>query len=331
MSVENYNESQYKLERTDKAIEKNEARLQRSQKDLAVAAARLDQRVRGMYQKGRTSYLEALFSSKSLTDFLNRLDLMGKIGTQDSAVLEQIDTYRVQVGEQKQQLAADRKKQKQLVAQAEAAKADIARTIANRKQALRGKEAEVAQLEREERQRQARLAEQARQAAAAARAAARAQSQAQQAASAAPAASAPSASGGSSSDDSNRPAAAPSRNVPVSRTGVAVVDVAMRYMGVPYRWGGASPSGFDCSGFTMYVYAQVGVGLPHSSRAQYNSGPRVSRGELRPGDLVFFGSPIHHVGLYVGGGSMIEAPYSGASVRVRSIDRRDYVGAVRPG
>ena len=78
------------------------------------------------------------------------------------------------------------------------------------------------------------------------------------------------------------------------------------------RWGGASPSGFDCSGFTMYVYARWASSLPHSSRVQYGvRHARVSRGALQPGDLVFFGSPIHHVGIYVGGGSMIDAPYTG--------------------
>jgi cell wall-associated NlpC family hydrolase len=79
----------------------------------------------------------------------------------------------------------------------------------------------------------------------------------------------------------------------------------------------------------MYVYARAGVYLPHSSGAQYGSGRHVSRSELRPGDLVFFGSPIHHVGIYVGGGQMIEAPHTGAVVRYAGVDRSDYVGATR--
>jgi cell wall-associated NlpC family hydrolase len=81
----------------------------------------------------------------------------------------------------------------------------------------------------------------------------------------------------------------------------------------------------------MYVYRQVGVSLPHSSRAQYNSGPHVSRANLQPGDLVFFGrSRIHHVGIYVGGGSYIHAPHSGAVVRIDPLNRGDYAGACRP-
>jgi cell wall-associated NlpC family hydrolase len=110
-----------------------------------------------------------------------------------------------------------------------------------------------------------------------------------------------------------------------------VVGIAKQYLGTPYRWGASGPNAFDCSGFTMYVYRQVGVSLPHSSRAQYNSGPKVSRANLQPGDLVFFGrGRIHHVGIYVGGGSYIHAPHSGAVVRIDPLNRSDYAGACRP-
>src|SRR5680860_3132 len=108
-----------------------------------------------------------------------------------------------------------------------------------------------------------------------------------------------------------------------------LVETAMRYRGVPYVWGGSSPSGFDCSGLVRYSFAQLGVSLPHSSRAQFKYGTAVARDNLLPGDLVFFGSPIHHVGIYVGGGNMINAPYTGTNVRVDDISRRDYVGTRR--
>jgi cell wall-associated NlpC family hydrolase len=109
-----------------------------------------------------------------------------------------------------------------------------------------------------------------------------------------------------------------------------VVSIARRYLGAPYRWAASGPNAFDCSGFTMFVYRQVGVSLPHSSRAQINSGQRVNRSDLKPGDLVFFGYPIHHVGLYVGGGRMIHAPHTGAVVSYASINRSNYAGACRP-
>jgi len=109
-----------------------------------------------------------------------------------------------------------------------------------------------------------------------------------------------------------------------------VVAIAKRYLGAPYRWAASGPNSFDCSGFTMFVYRQVGVRLPHSSRAQIHYGQRVNRSDLKPGDLVFFGSPIHHVGLYVGGGQMIHAPSTGDVVKYSSINRSNYAGACRP-
>lgn len=108
-----------------------------------------------------------------------------------------------------------------------------------------------------------------------------------------------------------------------------VVNIARRYIGAPYVWAASGPNSFDCSGFTMFVYRQVGVSLPHSSRAQIGYGERVSRSNLEPGDLVFFGSPIHHVGIYVGGGMMIHAPHRGARVRIDPL-HSNYVGACRP-
>lgn len=108
-----------------------------------------------------------------------------------------------------------------------------------------------------------------------------------------------------------------------------VVDIAKRYLGAPYVWAASGPNSFDCSGLTMFVYRQVGVSLPHSSRAQIYSGQRVSRADLEPGDLVFFGSPIHHVGIYVGGGMMLHAPHTGAVVRIDPM-HSNFAGACRP-
>jgi len=108
------------------------------------------------------------------------------------------------------------------------------------------------------------------------------------------------------------------------------MSIARRYLGAPYRWAASGPNSFDCSGFTMFVYRQVGVSLPHSSRAQIHYGQRVSRGDLKPGDLVFFGSPIHHVGIYAGNNTYIHAPRTGDVVRFSSMNRSGYAGATRP-
>jgi cell wall-associated NlpC family hydrolase len=112
------------------------------------------------------------------------------------------------------------------------------------------------------------------------------------------------------------------------RAKIAVAE-AYRQLGKPYRWGAAGPNSFDCSGLTMWVWAKAGVSLPHSSRMQIQYGRRVSKSELLPGDLVFFGSPIHHVGIYVGNGQYIAAPQTGDVVGFRSVNRPNYAGATR--
>lgn len=109
-------------------------------------------------------------------------------------------------------------------------------------------------------------------------------------------------------------------DAPATGAAATAIAAARSQLGVPYRWAAASPgSGFDCSGLVMYAYGQAGRSLPHSSRALYSMTQRLSADQLQPGDLVFGGSPVHHVGLYVGGGLMIHAPHSGDVVRIASI------------
>jgi cell wall-associated NlpC family hydrolase len=120
--------------------------------------------------------------------------------------------------------------------------------------------------------------------------------------------------------------------------GSKAVAIAQRYLGVPYRWGGADPlTGFDCSGFTMYVYAQLGVNLTHYTGAQFYEGTRVPPDQLQPGDLVFFEPRARgpqHEGMYIGDGQFIQAPHTGDVVKISSLSepsyRFGYVGAVRP-
>ncbi|WP_276203773.1 C40 family peptidase [Actinomadura atramentaria] len=105
--------------------------------------------------------------------------------------------------------------------------------------------------------------------------------------------------------------------------------IAMAKVGRPYVWGAAGPTSFDCSGLTMWAYRQVGVRLPHYTGSQWHAGVHVSRSQLRPGDLVFFYSDLHHVGMYVGGGKMLHAPHTGDVVRIAPIAGRPFAGAVR--
>ncbi|WP_433334947.1 NlpC/P60 family protein [Spirillospora sp. CA-294931] len=127
-----------------------------------------------------------------------------------------------------------------------------------------------------------------------------------------------------------------------SGKGAEALRYALKQLGVPYSWGGGSRSGpsfgiaqganikgFDCSGLTMYAYAQVGINLPHYTGSQWNAGVHVSRDQLQPGDLVFFHSDLHHMGMYVGGGKMVHAPQTGDVVKISPIAGRPWAGAVR--
>ncbi|MEV6975598.1 NlpC/P60 family protein [Kitasatospora sp. NPDC093806] len=122
----------------------------------------------------------------------------------------------------------------------------------------------------------------------------------------------------------------PTPAVPATGRAATIMQFAQAQLGKPYVWGATGPSGYDCSGLTGAAYRAAGIKLPRVSQDQWNAGARISRADLQPGDLVFFYSDLHHVGLYLGDGKMIHAPRTGKNVEVLPIDAMPYVGAVRP-
>jgi cell wall-associated NlpC family hydrolase len=119
--------------------------------------------------------------------------------------------------------------------------------------------------------------------------------------------------------------------MPAPSVGSIALAAARTVMGRPYVWGAAGPRGFDCSGLMLWSFQHAGVRLPHSSSSQSMIGRPVSRAELQPGDLVFFYSPVSHVGLYVGGGMVLHAPDSGEVVRISPLSHMPFHNARRLG
>ena len=117
--------------------------------------------------------------------------------------------------------------------------------------------------------------------------------------------------------------------VPGAGKAAEALRLALSQLGKPYVWGADGPNSYDCSGLTMWAYAQVGINLPHYTGSQWNAGAHVGRDDLQPGDLVFFYSDLHHVGLYIGDGQMVHAPQTGDVVKIAPIGGRPFAGGVR--
>ena len=314
-TIEAWNYANIQLEEIESDLATNAKHLVAARKSLGIAHTRIQERLRELYINGESdSTLEVLLGSSSLDDVIARLDAIERVSSQDSHILRTVKQYRKEVETRRSNLQDARVNQAQVVAEQAAQKQSIESTIAEQNRLLASVKDEIAEMRAEEQRRQAALAEQARARAQAAQLAQQAQADSAQQTYEAPVVEAPSYD----------------PNLPAPRYG-HVVGIALQYLGIPYVWGGSSPStGFDCSGLTMYVYAQVGVSLPHHAASQYLLGTPVPRDQLAPGDLVFF-SGLGHMGMYIGGGQFINAPQTGDVVKISNMaDRWDsYVGARR--
>jgi len=330
---ERFRGAQYRLSDLDGDIDKLGASLDRTRGQLDTAEVRLVQRVVSVYKDGRADgTLLALARSGSFEAFLARMDTIDRVSGQDKQIVQHIRGLRTKVVSKKKQLKEARVEQASVVAQRRKDKASMEKKLRKRERVLASVNGEILAMV---------AAEQARQAAAA-QAAARASGEKFAASGAAPASRSPTTAaspageaGPSTSTDVGAAlsAPAPAAPPPSSGSGGGAVGAAMSQMGVPYKWGGSTPStGFDCSGLVMWAFAQVGVSVPHSTYALWNIGTRVSRDQLQPGDMVFF-SGLGHMGLYMGGGNFVHSPRTGSFVRVDSMSSsyamRNYVGAVR--
>jgi cell wall-associated NlpC family hydrolase len=305
-AAEAYNGAVYELDQVKTRIVENRKAIVETERDLAATREILAERLRKLYATPQPTLAEVLITSGSISAAADQLDLLDRIGQQDARVVKGLRDNRQRLGELRQQLLVDEKTAENAVDAKRRQKEKVEGLLRRRQSVLDGVKGELARL---------LAAEEARQRAEAAAAAAVAQ---QRQAAAASGGAAPSAG------------AAPTAPLPSGSGNAGAASVAMQYLGVPYVWGGASPSGFDCSGLASYAYAQIGKSVPHYTGAIYSQFPKVPSGQEQVGDLVFFNG-LGHMGIYIGGGQFVHAPHTGDVVKVSSLgDRGDYIGAVRP-
>jgi cell wall-associated NlpC family hydrolase len=318
--VEEYNEVREELGRTRADQARTERRIRDARRRLEAARRQLGRRLWLIYAGGAPTAIGQLLGAESVHQALTTATYQERVVGADRVAIERVEQLKRELAELAAELASQRRRQerlqRRLVTQRERieARLDAQRHYLSRltravKRAIIQERRRQEELRRRALLRRLAAERAAQRRAARARAAAAARGFAWR-------------------------GAAPAR----SPSGAAhqAVAFAMAQIGKPYLWGAAGPSAYDCSGLMLAAYRSAGIYLPRVSRAQWYAGPHVSLGELAPGDLVFFAydvrapSTIHHVGMYIGGGTMVEAPYSGARVRTASIGRRDYIGAVRP-
>jgi cell wall-associated NlpC family hydrolase len=303
-AVERYNLANVKLERIGRDLSRTRYELGVARANLKRAQTALAKQAAEIYtSRDSNSTIEVLLGASSLDDLLNRLDTVSRVSDQRSSLLGDVTTFRAQIGRQAAELQRAQSEQRQIVAQRAAERSSIESQLQRRRSLLSSVRSEIDRLQAAERARSLQIAN----------------------------AYHPQPQQSSTGSIVGVSASTPEASVaPPGRYG-GVVAIAMQYLGVRYVWGGASPDGFDCSGFVMYVFGKMGVSLPHSTYALWGVGVPVSRDQLQAGDLVFFAG-LGHMGIYIGSGNFIHAPHTGDVVKVSSMTgwyASTYVGARR--
>jgi peptidoglycan DL-endopeptidase CwlO len=291
--IEVYDGIHQKFLNTRNAIRLNEQSLKVAQANLKAAEKRLEASLTETYKTGGEDAFSYLLAARSIGELVDQMQVMQRVNGINKTLLNQVTQYKAEVATRQTRLAKLLKTVRAQQAASAAAKARAQSAVNRQKSYISSLKASIQKILDEQAAARQRAAE---------------------------------AAAGQGISTTNLP-------VPPSSTlGGQAVAIAEQYLGVPYVWGGASPSGFDCSGLVMYVYGQLGVSLPHNAAMQYAALPHVPLSDLEPGDLVFFNG-LGHVGIYVGNGTMIHAPHTGTVVQFGSInDEGSIAGAARvPG
>ena len=338
--VEQYNANQEALSHTQAAQARTERRIARAERDLAAGRQQLDQRVWAVYTGGsRAGALAELLGSTSLHEALTTEKYQEGVVAADQDVIAMVERARRGLEALAEQLAGQRRAQEALQTRLDQQRKDVDERLAAQRAYLGRLTVAVRRAVEEERRRQEELRRQAIARRLAALRAARLRAEGARAAKARAAAKALAASATVATRSALLQRAGQASSGPRAGAGSIAgraAAFARAQLGKPYQWAATGPSSFDCSGLTQTAYRRAGLAIPRVASAQWYAGRHVGIGDLRRGDLVFFAydrgdlSTIHHVGIYIGGGMMVEAPFTGASVRISSIGRSDYVGAARP-
>lgn len=286
VASEAYNLVKVDLDAITEKVDQTQKRLYDIRQSLRERRDLLNARAATMYKNGRTSMIEVLLRTKDFSEFLERADYVSRVARSDADLIERIKTTRDSVEALERGLAEERRQQQALVSQAQGKKSEVERKLGERRALLSSLNKDIQQ----------QLAAQQR------------ITQADTAA-------------------LNKQAEEALVNAPDG----GLAKTAMRYLGVPYHWAGEGPGKcptgehricFDCSGLTQYVYKLYGIDIPHNAAMQFNRGIHVTLQQARPGDCVYFGSPPHHCGMYLGNDMFIHAPQTGDVVKVTKLSSR---------
>ena len=300
-AVNQYNMSTARLYQIERSLKINKQALHVARANLGKAQVALAQRLVAIYTtRDEQSTLAVLLGAQSIDDLVTRIETVQSVSSQDVAVINQVVTFKKQVKRHQRILVRAHIEQKKLVSERADAKNRMIAERSHEQALYNSVQGEIKHLIAQQRARQLALASAAR----------------SRLAEQSLLATSDPGFGASASTPDGISVAPPSQYT-------GVVGIALHYLGTPYVWGGSSPAGFDCSGFVAYVYAQVGVSLPHYTGAQWNMGVPVSRTDLEPGDLVFFDG-LGHVGIYIGGGQFVHAPHTGDVVKISSLSESWY-------
>lgn len=299
LASEELDEIERRVERAESSIEKQESRVEEALAGMAGFAA-------ASYQSGGVDPTIRTLFAEDPVSYLSHASVLDAYASQQAAQVESV-THESRELEQAR-LVAEEERQRLLAIEEEMEeeRATIESALAEAEEILDGLEEEERQRLEEERRRQAEEERRQREREEAADDASR---------------------GGDREEEDDAGSNVP----PPNERAQAVVDFAMAQRGDPYQWGANGPDAWDCSGLTKAAWAQAGVSLPRSSGSQINVGTRVSRSQLQPGDLVFYYSPISHVGIYIGNGQIVHATHPGDVVSVDPVDSMPFTGASRPG